>query len=260
MFFQVSKNSKSSIVCNIPHSSTKIPSKFLKSYLLSKKDLKFETFSLSDLYTDILFKRIYKNTNYILSKISRILVDIERFENENEEPMAKVGMAALYTKTQYGKVLRKIDAKEREFLVKNIYQKYHQDFTKLVQNCLVKNDKCLIIDCHSFPSTARQYESDKEDNRPDICIGSDGFHTPKNIVSNLKENFETLGYSVKINSPFAGSIVPSDYYKKDKRISSVMIEVNRKLYMDEKTFKKTKNFKKVESDIYKVIKLIIENS
>ena len=37
---------------------------------------------------------------------------------------------------------------------------------------------------------------------------------------------------MKVDSPFAGTIVPMKYYKKDKRVYSVMIEINRKTYMD----------------------------
>ena len=37
---------------------------------------------------------------------------------------------------------------------------------------------------------------------------------------------------MKLDSPFAGTIVPMKYYEKDKRVYSVMIEVNRKLYTD----------------------------
>ena len=33
------------------------------------------------------------------------------------------------------------------------------------------------------------------------------------------------------NTPFAGTIVPMEYYKKDARVHSVMIEVNRRLYL-----------------------------
>ena len=60
---------------------------------------------------------------------------------------------------------------------------------------------------------ATGYESDKEENRPDICIGVDEFHTPKDLVNLLKANLEEVGYGVKINSPFSGSIVPLNFYK-----------------------------------------------
>lgn len=52
-----------------------------------------------------------------------------------------------------------------------------------------------------------------------------------------KKAFESAGFEVAINTPFAGSIVPLEYYGKDNRASSLMIEVRRDLYMNETTGK-----------------------
>ena len=49
------------------------------------------------------------------------------------------------------------------------------------------------------------------------------------MVTAVKE----AGYSVAVDAPFAGALVPLSYYRKDDRVLSVMIEVNRRLYMDE---------------------------
>lgn len=43
--------------------------------------------------------------------------------------------------------------------------------------------------------------------------------------------FENLGYNVMTNSPFSGSIVPLKYIN-NTEVHSVMIELNRDLYMN----------------------------
>ena len=55
--------------------------------------------------------------------------------------------------------------------------------------------------------------------------------------------FEAFGYRVAIDSPFSGTIVPLKHYHKDKRVESVMIEVNRSLYAS------PSGFKGVQSDL-----------
>ena len=42
---------------------------------------------------------------------------------------------------------------------------------------------------------------------------------------------QSRGYTVSVNSPFAGTLVPMRFYQKDARVSSIMIEINRRLYM-----------------------------
>jgi N-formylglutamate amidohydrolase len=49
--------------------------------------------------------------------------------------------------------------------------------------------------------------------------------------------------------------VPTKFYQKDARVQSIMIEVNRKLYMNEKTGEKTQNF----NDFKQTLALIVKN-
>lgn len=252
MYFEYSKNDNSPIVCNVPHAGTNIPDDFMGDFVLPKKELQIEVNYMADNYTDSLYEELLYVSSFIKSAISRIVVDIERFEKGEDEPMSKVGMSAFYTRTSKGAVLRSVTTEKKENL-KEIYDEYHKTFTRLVDSSLARHDCAIIVDCHSFPSVPREYEPDRNADRSDICIGADEYHTPKELTAILKNNFEELGYSVKINSPFAGTIVPMKYYQKDKRVVSVMIEVNRKLYMNEETFQKLKDFSSTGKSISRCI-------
>jgi N-formylglutamate deformylase len=102
-----------------------------------------------------------------------------------------------------------------------------------------------IVDCHSFPSVALPYELDQTAQRADFCIGTDLFHTPISVRDVMVAAVKEAGYSVTIDAPFAGALVPPASYRTDRRICSVMIEVNRRLYMDEHTGLKNRTFKQV---------------
>ncbi len=248
MYFEVSENNNSPIICNVPHSGTVIPEEFKNDFVITDKDLNEEVLYMADNYTSSLYAELLYVSSSVISKISRVVLDIERFQNEEDEPMSKVGMSALYTRTSGGDVLRNISIDNKKALEK-MYKDYHDSFTQLVSSSLLKNNKAVIVDCHSFASVPRVYEPEQDMNRPDICIGADEYHTPQEFVDILKHTFEKLGYHVEINTPFAGSIVPLDYYKKDTRVISIMIEVNRKLYMNEETYEKNNNFTQVSKDI-----------
>jgi len=78
---------------------------------------------------------------------------------------------------------------------------------------------------------------------------NDVFHTPEDLTQRFLQLFQKKGYSIKTNEPFSGSLVPGEYYQKSKNVCSVMIEVNRKLYMNEKTGNKNSGYDKVKLDI-----------
>jgi N-formylglutamate deformylase len=61
------------------------------------------------------------------------------------------------------------------------------------------------------------------------------------------------GYSVAVDAPFSGALVPLSSYRKDRRILSVMIEVNRRLYMDEESGLKRHDFEKVRAAVGRII-------
>jgi N-formylglutamate deformylase len=64
---------------------------------------------------------------------------------------------------------------------------------------------------------------------------------------------EREGYSVAVDIPFAGALVPLSAFGKDPRVLSVMIEVNRRLYMDELSGRKTEAFGAVQASVGRLI-------
>ncbi len=69
--------------------------------------------------------------------------------------------------------------------------------------------------------------------------------------------FRKAGLTFKRNIPFKGTYVPSKYLRNDSRVSSIMVEVNRGLYMDELTGSKSKDFFKIQEVINHTFKSLI---
>jgi N-formylglutamate amidohydrolase len=73
---------------------------------------------------------------------------------------------------------------------------------------------------------------------------------------NCVKLFQQMGYSIKMNGPFSGSIAPKNYYQQNRNAFSIMIEINRRLYMNEKTGMKNERYEALKSNISKAIKSI----
>ena len=246
------------LIANIPHSKTYIPGDATKTFLISINDYKKECLVMTDAYVDKLFSFIGKNYGIMICfNISRMVVDPERFEDDASEPMAKKGMGVIYEKTNDGKALKKKPTKkQREMLLEKYYRPYHKAIENEVEVLLDKFGKCLILDCHSFPSIALPYE-DSSLKRQDICVGTDKYHTPKKIIKSVQNSCEKIGWSMVLNEPFSNTYVPLKYLGKNQNVISVMIEVNRKLYMNEKTGKKLGSFNSVKSNLSILVKELL---
>ena len=122
---------------------------------------------------------------------------------------------------------------------------------------IARSGVCLIVDCHRFSSSPLPHEPDQTTDRPDFCIGTDSFHTPVAVRDAILTVIEGEDYSVAVDTPFAGALVPLISYRKDHRVLSVMIEINRRLYMDKHSGAKT-GFGKVRSLLGKLIMIASE--
>jgi N-formylglutamate deformylase len=245
-------------ILHIPHSSTHIPQEERGGIYLSDEALKVELLKMTDWYTDELFKLPDNRAIPVVSPVSRLVVDPERFEDDVQETSSRWGMGVIYTKTSQGHRLRDTPTpQERRRLVASYYRPHHAQLAACVKNSLKRHNKALVVDCHSFPSMPQPYEENQNAIRPDICIGTDDFHTPNLILKQLLEAFEAEGFICAINSPFCGALVPLDYYQIDKSVSSIMIEVNRGLYLDESSGQKGAHFIEVRNSIQKVVSNLI---
>jgi N-formylglutamate amidohydrolase len=238
-----------SILLHIPHSSTEIPAQWRRQIVLDDDNLARELLLMTDAHTERLFD--LEGVSRIVFPVSRLLVDPERFPDDGGEPMAERGMGVIYTKTANGEVLRdEPDASTRVALLNEYYHPHHAKLSAAAEQIIERHGSCLIVDCHSFPSRSLPYERQPGDAlRPEICIGTDDFHTPKELSEKLMAFFGNKGYGVALNIPFAGALTPMKLYRQDPRLRSIMIEVRRDLYMDEETGSLLLSFERIKRHI-----------
>jgi N-formylglutamate deformylase len=235
------------VIFHVPHDTKWIPGEVRNQFVLNDAELEAELCRMTDHHTLDLFTSSMPANQIVYAPVSRLVVDVERFEDDAEEPMAERGMGVIYRCTSdLGGLRRVISDEERRGLLEHYYHPHHLRLTQSVDTALSLHGKCLVVDCHSFSSHALPYEFDSFGKvRPDICIGTDDFHTPPELAEQLLKHFERQGCSVALNSPFAGALVPMKHYRKNHNVQALMIEVNRALYCDEKTGLKGNNFGEV---------------
>jgi N-formylglutamate deformylase len=230
------------IILHVPHSSTTIP--LTDGYVINVDALEKEMLKLTDWYTDDLFQSA--ENVMIKANFSRIFCDPERFTDGSQEIMAQFGMGVLYEKNDDGELMRVVTPELRERILKDYYWPHHAKLSNAVNKQLQLYGKALILDCHSYPSKPFKRDLDKSSNRPDFNIGTDDFHTSKYLAEVSKAFFENVGYTVGIDWPYKGSIVPLEYYQKNKNVQTIMLEINRSLYLKEPGNEKTEGYTEVK--------------
>ena len=240
------------VILHIPHSSTNIP--LLDGYIVDTPSLEMEMLKLTDWFTDDLF--YCEDEVIVKADFSRIFCDPERFADDEQEIMAQYGMGVLYQKSDEGKTIRIVSQELREKILTEYYWSHHKKFIKEVNNQLIRFGKVQIIDCHSFPAKPLLRDLDRKLHRPDFNIGTDDFHTPKHLIEMSIEFFRGAGYTLGVNWPYKGSIVPLEHYKKNENVRTIMLEVNRTLYLKGSTNEKSENYSEIKRVTGEFIKMI----
>lgn len=194
---------------------------------------------LTDWYTDDLFANGFPDECISHAQVSRLVIDVERFVDDELEACSQVGMGVTYTKTSRGAMLRDLSPTRREQLLGQYYWPHHRRLDQMAQAMLARYDRCVILDAHSFPTQALPTQVDFG-TPPEIGIGTDTMHTSEDLRELAEAYFRRQGLSVGVDRPFSGTMVPNTAFRKDRRVQSVMIEVRRDLYMDEALLKKVR--------------------
>ena len=235
------------ILLHIPHASTAFPEASGHSF----DELDQEERLLIDYYTDELFvpQQQSEQIESVVFPYCRLYCDVERLIND---PLEKDNLGISYFRKVLGKtgqyMFRSFSTKEEAF------EEYVNHHAAMQKQLFAMGEGTLLIDCHSFSSMPTLLNATPSD--IDICIGYNDDETCPNKVTigNIIQHFKAKGYKVGVNEPFSNSktfSVPTKYH-------SVMIEVNKRLYMNEQTQEKTAGFKQLKLDIEAMYDLLLK--
>jgi N-formylglutamate amidohydrolase len=245
------KRNSQPLILHIPHASTHVP--FYDGYV-NLVTLQEQIDLLTDWYTDELFN--FDHSVSVIAPFSRVFCDVERFDDEDKEIMSKVGMGMLYTHADDGSIFRYVNDQIKNSIVENYYHPHHLVLTNEVDKQLTLYGQAKIIDCHSFPNFPFTRDVSQALPRPDFNIGIHHFHTPDEWIQASQNFFENKGYSLGVDWPYSGTIVPMKYFTVNKNVHSIMLEVNRDLYLKKNSSKKNEEFNLIQDLVSNWLNLI----
>jgi hypothetical protein cdivTM_03523 len=242
------------LLIHIPHASLCLPPDFWRDVMVGREVIKYNLRFMADYKVDELARDI--DCHKVTARYSRLYCDVERFRNDADEPMARLGMGAVYTHLPGGAQYRQVTSERREEIIRQAYEPHHVQLNKLSQKIVAQYGSCMMIDLHSYSNDLVRKVFGYTENLPDICLGYDDEWFSGNDALKLKSYIEQLGYSCALNYPYAGALVPMDFYRdRTPGLRSVMLEINRRVYLEGETVREES-----VSDISKIIKFIASDN
>jgi len=137
-------------------------------------------------------------------------------------------------------------AAEAVHRIDTVYKPYHRTLRALVEDTRARFGIAVLLDCHSMPSAARRGSRD----RPDIVLG-DRFGTScaPDLIDLAGSVLSRLGYRVARNRPYAGGFITEHYGQPGQGLHALQLEVNRALYMNERSLARLPRFARLQRDL-----------
>ena len=264
------------VVISIPHSGRFFPPQFFDMTNLSENELRGN----EDCYVDEMLSELsQKGISTLSMNVSRAFIDVNRDQIELDDHMfedypadkiifensrCRSGYGLIHrvssnSKPIYKKLLSYQEVQDR---IKNIYLVYHKKLKEMVEACSKKFGCCLLLDCHSMPSKICSIMNDGV--KIDVCLGDLFLQScPKELSDCFENLLAQKGYEVLKNVPYSGAYTTFHYCEPRRKIYTLQLEVNRALYMNEKSLEKLDSYDKIKSDltasILEFAKVLAEN-
>jgi len=161
-------------------------------------------------------------------------------------PRVQAGLGAIPRITGDGQPIyrRKLAFADAEQRLASVHRPYHAALARLVAEAKESFGCAVLIDCHSMPSCARGAAA------PDIVLGDRfGASCHPSVTALVEATLRRRGYRVARNAPFAGGHTTQTYGRPALRAHALQIEINRALYLDERTLERTNGFARVRADM-----------
>lgn len=261
------------LVLASPHSGADYPPEFVAGSPLTARDLRRS----EDAFVDELFAAAPEfGAPLLRARFPRAYIDPNRapFELDPgmfEDPLpgyadvgsrrAAAGHGTIARIVASGSEIygRKLRFAEAEARVDSCYQPYHAALRRLVGRTRRRFGHCVLLDCHSMPSIGGPMDPDSGRRRADFILG-DGFGTTCDdaVTAAVEDTLARQGGAVVRNEPFSGGYTTRHYGRPAEGVHALQIEINRALYMDERTITRLPAFPELARRMAGVVAVLAE--
>lgn len=160
----------------------------------------------------------------------------------------------------------KLKFAEAEARIARYYRPYHAALNALCNEAKAKFGACLILDCHSMPSAGGPGEhrllggnGQGSNGRVDFVLGDCfGASCAPAVMAAVDAFLRAGGANMRRNSPYSGGYVTQHYGRPATGIHVLQIEINRALYVNERSLERSAGFAAVQATMTGVINMLTE--
>ncbi len=171
-------------------------------------------------------------------------------------PTALRGLGLIKTLSRYGEPMqeRALTPAEIEERLARYHRPYHAELLRLVQQARSRWGYAMQLSGHCMSAVGAPTHGDAGQARPDFCISDlRGRTASAESMAFVVDTLRSYGWTVTINDPYVGNELIRRHGAPDRGVDSIQIEINKKNFMDVKTFRRNEGFERVRADLSRLL-------
>jgi N-formylglutamate amidohydrolase len=250
------------LIFDSPHSGTSYPEDFQFSCPLEVLRTAEDTY-VDELYDaapafgatliGAVFPRSYLDPNRAVDDLDVALIDGTWPSPLTPSRKTQTGLGLVRRVARTGVPIydRKLGVDEVLARLERCHAPYHRVLDHACQRAYLKYGSVWHINCHSMPSSR---SGRKGGHCADFVLGDrDGTTCAPEFTEFVAQVLRRRGYTVRINEVYKGVEIVKRQGRPAMHRHSLQIEVDRALYMDQKTLEKSPGFDRLQADITEMI-------
>ncbi len=258
------------LVLDSPHSGREFPADF--DAAVSESELR----EAEDCYVDELyaaagelgvpllaasFPRTYLDPNRHAGDVDLDLIEGAWPWEYRPSGKARIGKSLIWRTLEDGRPIyaRRLKPEVVQARIERFHAPYHRELKARLDATFLRFGKVFHINCHSMRAVAgKQSEEGAGAARADFVLGDrDGTTCEPRFTALVRETLCGMGYSVKVNDPYKGVELVRAYSDPKAGRHSLQIEINKRLYMDEKTLQKSAGFSSLQKNLGDLLRTVV---
>lgn len=232
------------LVVEIPHAGLHVPAHFLPDLLASARAIGRD----ADLYVDELYGSAHlEGATVLVARTSRYVVDLNRADDDVDAQSVAGGpgvhspRGVVWRSTSEGERALAAPLRQEAFeeRLSEVYRPYHARLAALIEDKKARFGCAVVLAAHSMPSFGRVPQVEHTPFRADVVPGSLGRSSADGrFIDLVDEHARGAGFSVAHDDPYKGGFTTRHYGRPASGVHVVQVELARRLYMDEATFRR----------------------
>jgi len=173
------------------------------------------------------------------------------------------GLGLIKRYSRYGTEMqeRKLTVAELQDRLARYHEPYHQELARILAAMRARAGGAVQLSFHCMSAIGAPTHADPGQARADFCIGDvKGTTCRPELFDFVAKTLEDLGHSVSRNFPYYGGELTRRHSDPANGVDSVFIEVNKRLFIDIKTFKKTAGFDATKASIDALLAKVVAHT